>query len=68
MTRKDYELIARAINEARYILPLPADDHAADMMGATFDVIIGTLAKRLHGDNPRFDAARFVAVCGQHRA
>jgi len=58
MTRKDYELIARALK----ISGLNWED------GATPETVIrevaGQLAYTLAQDNPRFDRARFLTACG----
>lgn len=57
MTRKDYKLIADAVNEARllsnYVLPERA-----------IELVAQTLATALAKDNPRFDMERFIEACG----
>jgi hypothetical protein len=55
VTRKDYELIAKAIKDTRenYYAENPAIAH-----------VIGVLASRLKEDNSRFDVYKFVEACG----
>lgn len=59
MTRKDYELIAKAIKDScRY---------SNGFSGYDMDVVKSTmecLADALKIDNPRFDPARFLKACG----
>lgn len=55
MTRKDYILISDAIRDAY----LSADDSKRPAI----DDVIARLVRKLSLDNPRFDAARFVAAC-----
>ena len=52
MTRKDYVLIARNIEQAYYL-----DDTQRNTMAQD-------LADSLSMDNPRFDRARFLTACG----
>lgn len=61
MTRKDYELIARAFTLARPIAP-PRNSilRAAHY---TLDEVARHLADGLASDNPRFDRGRFLAAC-----
>lgn len=47
MSRKDYQLIAAAVREAK------ATGQSADH----------TIAKALESDNPRFDRDRFIEAC-----
>jgi len=54
MTRKDYELIAAAVRDAR-------DDLAASpRTSGVVDLVAGHLATALRGTNPRFDSVRFL--------
>jgi hypothetical protein len=55
MTRKDYQLIARAIKDTR-------DNYYAENMAIAH--VVGVLASRLKEDNPRFDVYKFVEACG----
>jgi len=54
MTRKDYELIAKAIRCAS-----AAPGYAARNSFAAF-----AIADALASDNPRFDRERFLKACG----
>lgn len=54
MSRKDYQLIARAIVET--------EDGAADSMGWR-KAVAETLARLLKADNPAFQPAKFLAAC-----
>jgi hypothetical protein len=49
MTRKDYELIAKVIANAKF---------------NDVDLLAKELAKALELENPRFDAVRFLSACG----
>lgn len=65
MTRKDYELIAGAINAARRAVAM--DDDPIEGMQISLDHVdfVGRiLAIRLSLANPRFDRARFLRACG----
>lgn len=59
MTRKDYALIAKAINRARGYETLERE-HKAGYVELTAEI----LAAMLEDDNPRFDKARFIEACG----
>ena len=65
MTRKDYELIARAVKLARPAAR-PADITDADMLSAhdLLDDVVLNLCELLAKDNPRFDVRRFQVACG----
>jgi hypothetical protein len=52
MTRKDYILIAKTINDAYYL-----DQNKKLTIARDF-------ADELSFDNPRFDRARFLTACG----
>lgn len=54
MTRKDFELIASAMN---YGQTIPADDN---QLYWTIDF----LANKLQATNPKFDRERFLEACG----
>lgn len=60
MTRKDYELIARAIKAsmdgARY--------RGSDTERNAIREVAKNIAGALQADNPRFDWARFLSACG----
>jgi hypothetical protein len=56
MTKKDYELIARAFHDV-----LVQDVNAVDRF--TVEVCIWQVARALRRDNFRFDDQRFYAAC-----
>lgn len=56
MSRKDFVLIAKVINDLRY-LPYNLDK-------ATVDRLALMLASRIGYSNPCFISARFLAACG----
>lgn len=58
MTRKDYELIAGAIAEARDEMV----DHPGRVAGSA--QVARRLGSALARDNPRFDRAGFLKACG----
>lgn len=57
MTRNDYQLIADCIRTP-YLDAAPYSSERSHM-----DQIIQNFVRELGRDNPRFDAARFVAAC-----
>jgi len=68
MTKKDYELIAEAVN---FTLEFWRKEHARGSTSvplAHTDSVLGTLAvmlvHTLADDNPRFDRQRFHDACG----
>lgn len=63
MTRKDYELIARALQAKRDEL---VESRSSYDRICGHDGAILTLAEALASDNPRFNSARFLAACGTH--
>lgn len=61
MTRKDFELIAEALNEVMQTNWNENDRQRAEyFIGRAADA----LAVKLRSTNPRFDKARFLAACG----
>lgn len=64
MTRKDYELLAKALKTAtdrvRICEPENAQKDILDGIGYAADYIVDALA----AGNPRFDRVRFLAACG----
>jgi hypothetical protein len=58
MTRKDYELIAKAINLA------VRGAIALDRPLSELRFLAATLAMDLRRDNPRFDEDKFLKACG----
>jgi len=68
MTRKDFELIARAVRDARPIAKLDSLTSQAARNGviganSALDQVARNLADELKATNPRFDAARFIEAC-----
>jgi len=69
MTRKDFEMIAEAVAEAREVLkqdqahngPVLADSEWAYI----FNRVGESLVRQLRRSNPQFDAERFVKACRQ---
>lgn len=60
MTKKDYELIASAINAERYSTISQGSNQALTALDGLSYVLAGKLA----ADNQRFDRVRFLAACG----
>lgn len=58
MTRKDYEMIAEAIEDAYKV----CDASNSDTFGVT--EAAHALADQFQTDNPRFDRDRFLKACG----
>ncbi len=64
MTRKDYELIAACIAQARQATEIGRNEKARTSgVNAIRLAAIGT-ASGLLKDNPRFDRERFLQACG----
>lgn len=64
MTRKDYELIARAISSATDEIESSADSDAfKGGMRYMRSRIISTLCSAMSADNPAFDESKFRAAC-----
>lgn len=57
MTRKDYILIARALNGAMPVSP------ESDRVKEAWRTAADALAYALATDNPRFDRERFMRAC-----
>jgi hypothetical protein len=69
MTRKDFELIAAAVKDARPLSKYRMDDPVAVRLSilnanTALDNVADFLADRLSQTNPRFDRARFLTACG----
>lgn len=60
MTRRDFELIADAINEAK-----PADGMTPQEVWAG---VVDSIGASLHADSGRFDFVRFEYACGVDEA
>lgn len=64
MTRRDYELIATAVREAReQVLAALHTEEDVAVADDILDVVVGHLALRLADDNDRFDSTRFKEAC-----
>jgi hypothetical protein len=64
VTRKDYQLIAAAIRDARRAV---RDKEPAELQRDLLDGIdyaVDYLAADLERDSPRFDSQKFMAACG----
>ena len=59
MTRKDYVLLAHALHASK---PRPQE---SDYLSASLQwgADVQSIARALQGENPRFDAERFVTAC-----
>lgn len=64
MTRKDYVLIAAALNTAKNEEALAHAPSYNNGWADGVDAAAGVLADALSKDNPRFDRARFLKACG----
>lgn len=63
MTRKDYELIARALRSGFMTQPPLPMGSEVDIYD-NYRIIIGSMASALEQDNPRFNRDKFMAACG----
>ncbi len=59
MTKKDFELIAKAIRDAYTAMDEEATDHRDGTRYCAY-----RLASALAAANPRFDRERFLTACG----
>ena len=64
MTRKDYILIAAAINDAYHSASFVNEEITRVAVLHGIDCAANYLAAALGRDNPRFDRSRFVKACG----
>ena len=64
MTRKDYELIAAAIGQARQATSINRNASKREAGGKAILLSAIGLASHLQQDNPRFDQSRFLKACG----
>ena len=62
MTKKDYELIAEAINEG-YELAIK-DTDTMTPKSITAEYIVSTLCRNLERENPRFNRDKYWEACG----
>jgi len=64
MTKKDFELIARALTDARHYIPgREPKEHVRELL-AGIDYSAEFLADALATTNPKFDRAKFLSACG----
>ena len=68
MTRKDYQLIATAIQAAFQTLWLKSPLHSDAHIESARRAVVGELSQVLKRDNPRFDASRFIDACSEEQA
>ncbi len=61
MTRKDYELIARAFTKSQVS---SYDLSEAQTQLIQYKRSVEAVSEALQADNPRFDSARFLKTCG----
>lgn len=66
MSRKHFEIVARAIKDARPLRKGSTDISVVVIAGhhAALDNAADFLADAFQAENPRFDRARFLAACG----
>ena len=64
MTRKDYELIAGAINGCATVTNKSGRLGTIETVLISKEHLVNMLATDLEIDNPRFDRARFLTACG----
>ena len=60
MTKKDYIIIAKAINEA---MALRDESLSLNNQTRTIKTVLLCLIPLLQRDNPRFEASKFLAAC-----
>lgn len=65
MTRKDYQLIAQAICDARAKVALESGENKEVMGGASagFYELAKILCNEFYMQNPRFDEEKFLTAC-----
>ena len=63
MTRKDYQLIADAIQAAFRTPWLRSTPHADAHIECARRAVVSEISEALYRENPRFDRARFAAAC-----
>ena len=59
MTKKDYIIIAGAINAAFHRHGVTGDNRQSKLYDLAFD-LVDTLSNEMQLDNPRFDRVRFI--------
>lgn len=63
MTRKDFELIARALRDARPAVTSRNEEMTRERLSA-LDTAAQLVASELESTNPRFNRGRFLKACG----
>lgn len=63
MTKKDYEMIAKAINQSSYLKP--RTDVEGDYLSTEINFVnlISNLCLRFEEDNPNFNQFKFADAC-----
>lgn len=65
MTKKDYELIALAVNKARALeIQQGAKDKNLEVVNYALGSFVGELGNLLMKQNERFDFDKFAKACG----
>lgn len=66
MSKKDYILIAKSLNDSLTTLRANSDDSQADTMLMVTGCLmaIRELSLNLQADNPRFNQQKFLEACG----
>lgn len=65
MTKKDYELIAKAVVAARNTeIQMGAEGENLKIVNYALGTLVGELGKLLMEDNERFDFDKFAKACG----
>lgn len=59
MTKKDYEIIAKAIAHSRYL----GGQAITQEYQSAIDTVTLRIARVLEDTNPRFDVSRFLSAC-----
>lgn len=63
MTKKDYELIAKALRDGFMTQPPSPMGSEVDIYG-NYRLIVGSMANALEQQNPRFNKTIFYDACG----
>ena len=63
MTRKDYELIAKALRNGFMAQPPSPMGSEVDIY-FNYRLIVGSMANALERNNPRFNRDKFMEACG----
>ena len=63
MTRRDYELIAKAIKDVGLFYHVNAGEHQRTVAEVVLFSLAMELARELGAENPRFNQERFMESC-----